>query len=197
MTKTSQAMANQGFNKSDADGNIEFLLSNANAAVSQALRQPSSSQAFSLQNEVGGVGNDSDSPFNYVNTRRVETPVINLPPSTIPTLRMVTLCALQEWEGYVVDITEDTFVARLIDLTAGKKYESEEAIIPMEELSETDAATMKVGSIFRWVIGYERSPEGIHKRVSQIVFRDLPRMTKHDLKAGREWASKIEPTLNP
>ena len=56
---------------------------------------------------------------------------------------------------------------------------------------------MAVGSIFRWVIGYERTPEGTRKRVSQIVFRDLPRMTESDLRAGREWARKVAPALNP
>ncbi len=104
---------------------------------------------------------------------------------------MSTFRALQEWEGYVVEIREDEFVARLVDLTAGKKYESEEAVIPMVEISDHDASRIAIGSIFRWVIGYERSPEGTRKRVSQIVFRDLPRMTEKDFADGREWAKGI------
>jgi len=110
---------------------------------------------------------------------------------------MATLIALQEWEGYVAGIEDDAFVARLVDLTAGAPHESEEARIPLDEISDRDAASMEVGSIFRWVIGYERSPEGTRKRVSQIVFRDLPRMTGGDLRAGRIWAGKIAPALNP
>lgn len=103
---------------------------------------------------------------------------------------------LQEWEGHVVSIEKDAFVARLVDLTAGMQYESEEATIPLKELSDTDIAKMDIGSIFHWVIGYERSPEGSRKRVSQIVFRDLPRMTEDDLRAGKEWASKIARAFN-
>lgn len=82
-------------------------------------------------------------------------------------------------------------MARLIDLTAGSSHEEEEAIIPVAELSDDDAVKMHMGSIFRWVIGYERSPAGTKKRVSQIVFRDLPAMTRTDLQEGEAWAQKV------
>ena len=107
------------------------------------------------------------------------------------------LHVLQEWEGCVVSIEDDAFVAQLVDLTAGMRYASEEAIIPLDQISEQDAANMEIGSIFRWVIGYEGSPGQTRKSVSQIVFRDLGRMTEDDLWAGREWADKIARGLNP
>ena len=124
------------------------------------------------------------------------SPLISLQPKIIRR-RRATLHPLQEWEGYVVAIDGDEFVARLIDLSAGLSHESEEATIPLDEISDRDVANLEIGSIFRWVIGYERSPEGTRKRVSQIVFRDLPRMTDSDLHAGREWARKMVPALNP
>ena len=102
----------------------------------------------------------------------------------------VTFHALQEWEGYVTDISDTEFTARVTDLTSGAKYASVEASIPMDEISGDDADKMQVGSIFRWVIGYERR-ESSKKRVSQIVFRDLPLITKADLLDGREWAREI------
>ena len=114
---------------------------------------------------------------------------------------MATLHALQEWEGYVVEIGSDEFVARLVDLTAGHSHESAEATIPLTEVSERDTARMAVGSLFRWVIGYERSlegsPEGARKRVSRIVFRDPPKMTERDFSDGKAWASRIASTLGP
>lgn len=103
---------------------------------------------------------------------------------------------LQEWEGYVVSIEDDAFVAQLVDVTAGKTYADEEAIIPLDQVSEHDAANMEIGGIFRWVIGYEGSLGQTRKSVSQIVFRDLP-MTEDDLRAGREWAHSIARGLNP
>ncbi len=101
-----------------------------------------------------------------------------------------TLHALQEWEGYVTEINDTEFTANLTDLTAGATYAGEEATIPLDEISEDDAAKMQVGSIFHWVIGYERRA-GTKKRVSYIVFRDLPAITEADLQRGEEWARKI------
>ncbi len=114
--------------------------------------------------------------------------MVNAPPSVAPASRRATLHALQEWEGYVLETIGDDFVARLVDLTGGSSHEEEEAIIPLAEISDDDAAKLHVGAIFRWVIGYERAPSGTKKRVSQIVFRDLPRVTEQDLQQGREWA---------
>ena len=96
-----------------------------------------------------------------------------------------------------LEIGEDEFVARLVDLTAGMSYETDEATIPMEEISEHDAEKMSEGDIFRWVIGYERSASGTKRRVSQIVFRDLPRMTAADFEEGRKWAERVARSLNP
>lgn len=110
--------------------------------------------------------------------------VSNAPP-------LVTFHALQEWEGYVLEKRADEFTARLLDLTAGSSHEEEEATIPLEEIAEDDYIRVIPGSIFRWVIGYERSASGTKRRVSQIVFRDLPAITKQDMFEAKEWARKI------
>lgn len=99
-----------------------------------------------------------------------------------------SLHALQEWEGYVTDIGDDEFCARLLDITAGDAVEREAAVIPLEEVSAEDRRRMEPGSIFRWVIGYERSIGGTKRPVSRIVFLDLPQVTGRDLERGREWA---------
>ena len=122
--------------------------------------------------------------------------IVSLPPLPRRT-PAATLHALQEWEGYVVEIDETDFTARLIDLTAGADHEEEEAVIPIAELSDDDAGKMREGSVFRWVIGYERSPAGTKKRVFQIVFRDLPTMTEADLRAGKAWARETIRSFDP
>lgn len=96
--------------------------------------------------------------------------------------------ALQEWEGYVVEIGDGEFTARLIDVTAGASWEQKEAIIPLAQLSDEDAGKMREGSVFRWAIGYERSAAGATRRVSVIAFRDLGALTEADLRAGEAWA---------
>ena len=117
--------------------------------------------------------------------------IANLAPEDSPayTKLQITLHPLQEWEGYVVEKGDSDFVAHLVDITSGNSsHAKEEAIIPNEEISERDVEKMQVGSIFRWVIGYERSLAGTKKRVSQIVFRDLPIVTDTDIKQSETWA---------
>ena len=121
--------------------------------------------------------------------------VMSLPPPYRHRAPVATLHPVQEWEGYVVDMDDTHFTARLVDLSGGVAHEEEEAIIPLTELSDNDVGRMRDGSIFRWVIGYERSSSGTKKRVSQIVFRDLPAMTPSDLRDGRTWARDMARAL--
>ena len=109
----------------------------------------------------------------------------------------VTMLALQEWEGYVVEKGENEFSARLSDITAASLAkrtdwdDMEEAVIPLTEISEDDLWRLRPGSVFRWIIGYEWSVSGTKRRVSQIVFRNLPAMTEQDRTEGSEWARKV------
>lgn len=121
--------------------------------------------------------------------------VVSLPPPYRHRAPAATLHPVQEWEGYVVEINDTHFTARLVDLSAGSGHEEEEATIPLTELSDKDVGKMRDGSIFRWVIGYERSLSGTKKRVSQIVFRDLPAITPSDLRDGRTWARDVVQAL--
>ena len=146
--------------------------------------------------ELDSIEPPSIATGGVARNRKADAQVVSFPPRIRPDAREGTFLALQEWEGHVVSIEHDSFVAHLVDLTAEQSHESEEATVPIDELSDRDAANLTVGGIFRWVIGYERSPEGTRKRVSQIIFRDLPRMTESDLQSGREWANKIAPVLN-
>ena len=102
-----------------------------------------------------------------------------------------SLVALQEWEGYVVHMGERNFTALLTDLTAGASSGDEEATIPLAEIAEDDAGRIRLGSVFRLVIGYERSPSGTKKRVSEIVFRDLRAVMQADRREGKKWARKV------
>ena len=53
-------------------------------------------------------------------------PTLPFPDQYTPGARS-TFHALQEWEGYVLEIHGDEFVARLVDLTVGSSHEEEEA----------------------------------------------------------------------
>jgi hypothetical protein len=100
---------------------------------------------------------------------------------------------LQEWEGYVYAIEDDTFWARLIDVTArGQTEEEEEAEFPIADLSDSDREDLIIGAVVRWVIGYQRTPEGTKGRMSKIIFRRLPAHTPHDLKKARQEAERFQ-----
>ena len=118
--------------------------------------------------------------------------IIDLPDlAQVPrTVSQASFHLLQEWEGHVTEIGEDDFTVRLLDLTAGSSHEEEEAVIPLSEISEDDLKRLHLGSIFRWVIGYERSASGTKQRVSRIVFRELPVVTKQDIAEAEERARK-------
>ena len=96
----------------------------------------------------------------------------------------------QEWEGYVVDIGASEFVARLLDLAAGSSHEEEEAIIALAQVSDHDAARLRLGSIFRWMIGYAASAVESEKWVSRIVFRDPPKVTRTI--CGKAWHGRAK-----
>ena len=109
-----------------------------------------------------------------------------------------SMTALQEWEGRVIAVDDDEFVALLIDVTAAEPssesewdVEDEEAVIPLSEIDEADLKHLREGSIFRWVIGYGYTRSGRRRRISDIVFRDLPAITVHDRALGEAWAERM------
>lgn len=103
---------------------------------------------------------------------------------------------LQEWEGYVVSISENTFTARLVDVTRNCFLEEEEADFLLDDLEESDRERIMPGSIFRWVIGYNRSPGGTKDRASRIKLRDVPRWTKKEVEGNRREAAKWSSQLS-
>ncbi len=161
-------------------------------AVERALASAKHATEHDL---LSGTGMRPNSFFDPTRSHDQPVPEVDFRPLAKPEPPKATFHALQEWEGYIVEIEAEEFVARLVDLTAGHSHETEEVTIPLDEVSEDDASRMTEGSIFRWVIGYEHSPGGTRKRVSQIVFRDLPRMTESDIAAGRAWAKRMVAAL--
>jgi hypothetical protein len=107
-----------------------------------------------------------------------------------------TFAALQEWEGYVVDVTDSKVIANLVDLTAGSMRPNEQAEIPLEEFSEDDIPKLLPGRVFRWAIGYQRQPSGTKMRISNIVVRDLPQWSQRELEEAEEEAQELYEFLN-
>ncbi len=172
---------------SDAPASAAMLARN----VDQALRRMSASE------DIGQGTNAEPHHMFTAHEHNAGIKAIDPAPAFVRSAQRVSFRALQEWEGYVTRVDRINFVARLADVTSGASHEEEEAVIPRTELSDADDTRLRVGHIFRWVIGYERSPAGTKKRVSQIVFRDLPAITHRDLQEGEDWAQEMARSLNP
>lgn len=180
----------------DTDAEVKDLLRTADEAVRLTLEHGTNAGLATNTRNRNATPETLRAPVGRERHDDDASRIVNLPPFRPPRrVPSATFHALQEWEGYVVDVGAADFVARLVDLTAGSSHEEEGAVIPLTEISDADAEKMRNGSIFRWVIGYERSASGTKKRVSQIVFRDLPRMTRADLREGREWARETMRSL--
>jgi len=98
---------------------------------------------------------------------------------------------IQEWEGYVTDVFDDRFIARLVDVTSGEDAAKEEAEFPIQDVADTDRSLLRPGAVFRWTIGYLKSQAGNKKRVSQIVFRRLPQWTNREMLEAASTAKEI------
>jgi hypothetical protein len=104
----------------------------------------------------------------------------------IEPVRLDDFVPLQKWEGFVIDVMEDTFTVRLSDLTRNNAEEVAE--IPKEEVSEEDRVLIKAGALFYWNIGYLDRPSG-RQRSSMIRFRRLPIWGKEELEKARQHTS--------
>jgi hypothetical protein len=157
--------------------------------IDQLVRQEGSATG-SAQDEVRrtltGTDTTKETKANAINR------MLNVPMATAPLFFTSTFTPLQEWEGYVREIWPESISADLVDLTAGGARISQAAEIPLEELSDTDRDKLRIGGIFRWSIGYQRTSRGTKMRVSNIVFRDLPRWTQRDLREAKEEAAALE-----
>lgn len=104
----------------------------------------------------------------------------------------VSFIAEQEWEGEVIRIEGDRFIGRLHDLSEWNDASfCEETDFSLKEISETDLSLVKEGAIFRWSLGFSRTPAGTRERTSRIVFRRLPAWTKKDLALSTQRAEEL------
>jgi hypothetical protein len=106
------------------------------------------------------------------------------------------LIPLQEWEGHVIDVSKNGFSARLVDLTHQADIATEEADFDLDEVSDSDLNLLREGAVFRWTIGYETAPSGSKKRVSQLVFRRLPKWTSKEIAQADRDAETLMKGIN-
>ena len=97
-----------------------------------------------------------------------------------------TFISLQEWEGIVEKVKEESFDARLVDLTRNNPDEVLEDF-PLDDISEEDRRLVAPGAVFYWCIGYHVR-KGQRSRTSEIRFRRLPVWGEAEIEEARQTA---------
>lgn len=143
---------------------LKFRVHTSRKEITSSILESGSETKGSEGNDVIDFSFAAPSEFRSTESR----PIISLQP-------------IQEWEGYVTEIRDDHFIARLTDLTADDETETEVGEFSISDLSTGDGELLCEGAIFRWVIGLQVLRGGTRQRVSQVVFRRLPAWTKNDL----------------
>lgn len=100
---------------------------------------------------------------------------------------------LQKWEGFVVEVQSETFLARLVPIKG--EGPDQEAEIYIREVQEADIELIKPGAVFYWTIGYHDKPSG-RVRSSIIKFRRQPIWTNRDLEAATARADYLMRLFN-
>lgn len=109
------------------------------------------------------------------------------------TLRQEAFNTLQKWEGYVIELRTDTFLARLTPIKG--EGPDQDVEIYLSEVDAADCALIQPGAIFYWSIGYLDRPSG-RIRASLIRFRRLPVWSQPDLEAAKAEAEKLRELLH-
>jgi hypothetical protein len=104
-----------------------------------------------------------------------------------PAPREITL---QEWEGRVLQIDGRLVIARLVDITAGDKEETEEVELPLDDVTEADQALLQPGAIFRWILGYSYA-SGRKERFARVIVRRLPIWTEREMQEADREANEL------
>jgi hypothetical protein len=99
--------------------------------------------------------------------------------------------SLKRWEGVVVGLTETDLTARLTNLEKPSDFRIE-AVIPLEEITDSDRDLVNEGAVFYWTIGYRIERSGQKSAVSTIRFRRLPVWTANDLQRLRKISSEYD-----
>ena len=138
----------------------------------------------------GGLEQEAEAPPSHPHglNRSVQEDASRAPVVWIPVapLDRDRFDVLQKFEGTVVSLTGDSFVARLEDKT--NPGPEEEAEIPLAEVMPGDRELVKPGAVFYWVIGYRRTVHGQLSRSSVIRFQRMPPWSSADAERSTEAA---------
>jgi len=99
---------------------------------------------------------------------------------------------IESFEGYVITVSDEAFVARLTNIIDGSEYEME---ILKETLTDiSDLKRLEKGAIFFWLFLRRKDAEQDNV-ISTLLFRRGPRWSKEEINQAKEKAILISNNL--
>lgn len=143
------------------------------------------------------IGESAQSPRHTTVDRDTQAAAVSPEPSVIIQREMEPdqerFLALASWEGIVLERTDKSFTARLIDKKSnGQDLEAEFAL---EEVSPRDRNLIKLGAIFYWDVGYSEDKSGQRMRASIIHFRRMPAWSRKEKLRIKQKAQKLRDAI--
>lgn len=108
-------------------------------------------------------------------------------------LRQDKIIVLQRWEGVVLDVVDNTMVARIRDLTTTGG--DEEIEVSLDEVSESDRELAVPGGSFYWTIGYRDRIEGPRSRISEFWFRRVRTVSQSEMDEAEARSKELRDLL--
>jgi hypothetical protein len=102
------------------------------------------------------------------------------------------IVVIAEWDGYVEEVLEDYFTARMRGLKGeGVVGKNEEAEIPISDIDNADFDLIVPGGFFRLTISYETRRVGPKRRFTEVQFRRLPAFTPREIESAEQLANEL------
>lgn len=150
-----------------------------------------------IYGKIGLLYNDykdakiEESNISFENDRIIgETPKFN--DVQIPRFKNY-ISKSQNWICYVLELSHDSFFAKLEDLNNPNTYET--AHFDIDEVSKEDLELLKVGAIFYWSVGYANQNGQVIKQ-SLIRFKRAVEITEYEFDEIADETKEIIKDLN-
>lgn len=156
--------------------------------VKRVKRQGEVSRHARILSTVSGKPSDpGETILRQVTDVVIAAPILRVDESRF-TVKSFTI---QSWEGVVEDICDNSFRARLFDLTNNNP--EEEDTISLDDVSPDDRTLVAPGAVFYMGLAATTGSDGAVKKNMFIKFRRLPVWSETELKraqkrADRKWS---------
>jgi hypothetical protein len=99
----------------------------------------------------------------------------------------------QKWIGNVIEINNNSFIAKLIDKTNNGTYEIGE--FEIKEVSEDDKSLLKIGSTFYFSVGFRNDKNGQKSKSNVLRFQRLANWTEDEMFNAIDSANQLNESI--